>query len=97
MQVLLAFPTLGYSGPLCHCGGFYSATAQIKAEREKEMKEEEFEVLFTDRAAAFPPRHHVVFQLIEQRNGETAAVHSQQPACLQHESGSFCSFCSQSW
>lgn len=31
----LAFPTLGYSGPLCHCGGFHSATTQIKPEREK--------------------------------------------------------------
>lgn len=34
----LAFPTLCYSGPLCHCGGFHSATAQIKPEREKHEK-----------------------------------------------------------
>lgn len=34
----LAFPTLGYSGPLCHCGGFHSATTQIKPEQEKHEK-----------------------------------------------------------
>lgn len=38
MQVPLAFSTLGYSGPLCHCGGFHSATTQIKPEREKHEK-----------------------------------------------------------
>lgn len=34
----LAFPALGYSGPLCHCGGFHSATTQIMPEREKHEK-----------------------------------------------------------
>lgn len=38
MRVLLAFPTLSYSGPLCHYGGFYSATTQIKPRRRKNMR-----------------------------------------------------------
>lgn len=42
----LAFPTLGYSGPHCHCGAFHSATAQIKPDRGEDEKWKTEETLF---------------------------------------------------
>lgn len=53
MQVLLAFPTLGYSGPPCHCGGFHSPPMRKKSVREKSWETEASAALIGVRRPAF--------------------------------------------